>query len=318
MTTQMKMTESARSPARVGPGSRGLRSTELLHRVLRNLGEPPAAEELHIDRSDISFGNVGPGVVRIRLTVWNRGTQVSRATDLAIQAAPFGAFLPWQPLTAVAVPALAAGASIEVTTEVRQPQVRPIGSFANLPPRRLLTALLNPDEGPARTVPRHLSPRFRGRRQTGLPPDLFALVGRANTHWAGNLNVFVGGQPVERHVAQALRIYPGRTNLALFIVGCGRDAYLFQAQGEGAARTTLFDMTASSSLLVDKGGATPIRESEWIEVNGCHIMLLEMCPPAGCGQGSVEVHVTQRSTGKTAIVEFSFDAAASGPGCYVV
>ncbi len=47
-------------------------------------------------------------------------------------------------------------------------------------------------------------------------------------------------------------------------------------------------------------------------------MLLAMCPPEGCRQGNVEVHVTQRSTGKTAIVEFSFDAAAAGPGCYVV
>jgi hypothetical protein len=31
-----------------------------------------------------------------------------------------------------------------------------------------------------------------------------------------------------------------------------------------------------------------------------------------------EVHVEQRSTGKEAIVEFSLDARAAGPGCFVV
>ena len=35
-------------------------------------------------------------------------------------------------------------------------------------------------------------------------------------------------------------------------------------------------------------------------------------------RADVEVHVTQRSTRKTAVVEFSFDPRAVGPGCYVV
>jgi hypothetical protein len=295
------------------------KSTELLatvgHSARRNLGESLARGELYLDRTDISFSNVRPGDVQIRLTVRNRGAEASSPTTLAIEAAPLGAFVAWQPLTEVMVPVLASGASIEVTTEVRQQRVRPIGSFSNVPPRRLLTALLNPDEGPARTVPQGLSSFFGDQRQTGLPADLHSLMGRSNPHWAGNLNVFVGGRPVERHVARALRIYPGRTNLAMFVVGCGRDDYLLQAKGEGAAWSALFDATASSSFLNQNG---PIRQSEWIAVDGTHVMILAMCPPEGCRQGNVEVHVTQRSTGKTAIVEFSLDASAAGPGCYVV
>ena len=318
MATQMEMTKTAGSPARVGPEREELPPAELFHSALRNLREPPPREELHLDRKDISFETVRPGVLRIRLTVRNRGTQASRPTAWAIQAAPLGAFLPWQMLTTVAVPAVAPGASINVTTEVRQPHVRPLGNFANVPPRRLLTALLTPDERPADTVGQLLSWLFGGQRQTGLPPDLFELVGRANPHWAGNVNVLVGAQPVERHRARALRIYPGRTNLAMFVVGCGRDDYMLEAKGEGAAWTSLFDATASSSLLIDKDGPGPIRQSDWIPVYGPHVMLLAMCPPESCRQGNVEVHVTQRSTRKTALVEFSFDAAAAGPGCYVV
>jgi hypothetical protein len=34
--------------------------------------------------------------------------------------------------------------------------------------------------------------------------------------------------------------------------------------------------------------------------------------------GAVEVHVRQRSSSKTAVVEFTLSARAAGPGCYVL
>jgi hypothetical protein len=109
MTTQIEMTKSARSLTSVRRGRQGLRSIEVLNPALRNIGEPSAGESLHIDRNDIFFGTVRPGVVQIRLTVWNRGTQASRPTACAVEAAPLGAFLPWQSLTVLAVPAIAPG-----------------------------------------------------------------------------------------------------------------------------------------------------------------------------------------------------------------
>ena len=166
---------------------------------------------------------------------------------LAVEAAPLGAFLPWQPLTEVALPAIASGASAIVTAEVTSRRPAPLGSFANLPPRRLLTALLTPDEEPANRPASPatgvLSLLFGGRRRTDLPADLFDLLGRGNPHWAGNLNVFVGGKPVERHRARALRIYPGRANLAFFLLGSGPDAYSLRIEGDGAQWTTLLDAT---------------------------------------------------------------------------
>jgi hypothetical protein len=48
------------------------------------------------------------------------------------------------------------------------------------------------------------------------------------------------------------------------------------------------------------------------------MFLLALCPPADCTAAALEVHVTQRSTGQSAVVEFSLDPNAAGPGCYVV
>src|SRR5206468_4495614 len=63
-----------------------------------------------------------------------------------------------------------------------------------------------------------------------LAPDLWDLLGRGQPHWAGNINVFVGARPVERHLARALRVYPGRTNLVMFMVGSPAmpDAFAFE------------------------------------------------------------------------------------------
>jgi len=48
------------------------------------------------------------------------------------------------------------------------------------------------------------------------------------------------------------------------------------------------------------------------------VIMLALCPPRDCGAGSVAVHVQQRSTGRWAVVEFSLDPKAAGPGCFVV
>jgi hypothetical protein len=145
------------------------------------------------------------------------------------------------------------------------------------------------------------------------------LLGRPNVHWAGNLNVFIGDKPVERHLAQALRIFPGQTNVAYFVLGQGRDAYAFELIGAGADwNARLYDMTDRNNLVLDQRRDAPLQPKQWLEVPGMRMLLLALEPPADCRQGSVEVHVEQRSTGQTAVVEFSFDPRAAGPGCFVV
>jgi hypothetical protein len=142
---------------------------------------------------------------------------------------------------------------------------------------------------------------------------------QGNPHWAGNLNVFIGPQAVERHLAQALRVYPGRTNLAIFVVGTDRDAYSFHLAGGGATwGARLFDMTPQASLHLDLCKVSPLAEDRWIEMDGRRMLMLALVPPLDCERGTAEVHVEQRSSGRTAVVEFSLDPTAAGPGCYVV
>ena len=290
---------------------------------------------IELDRHDISFRNVARDRVSIQVVLWHRGGSMSQPTTAVLQAALFGAFVPWQPLTTVLVPALGPGQAFRFRVEAGREAPTPVGEPERVSPPQFLTALVSTGRTREASISSawgrlgRLFSRRRRRQQaraeteaTGrlaLPTDLFDLMGRSNPYWAGNLNVFVGGKPVERHLAQALRIYPGRVNLAMFIVGSGRDAYSFCLYREDARwDATLFDITGGESLVLDLRNREPVPCRQWIEVNSMRLMMLAVRPPETCRQGKVQVHVDQRSTGQTAIVEFSLDPAAAGPGCYVV
>jgi hypothetical protein len=267
---------------------------------------------LIVEREGIRFHNVDPRRVEIEITVRNIGDEVSPATDALISAAPLGAFVTWRPLAMLPVRALEPGETevLRLEVERRFPQV--LGTPPRIPPRSLLTALAQDDEQPQNS-PAGLSKPTGGRTLSLLPFDINDVFDRTNIHWAGNLNIFIGGKSVERHLAQALRIYPGKINMAFFVVGSGPDAYSFEITGVGAGWDT--KLYSPRELSVD---GPAINQGEWIVTRSREMMLLKMCPPKGCQTGTLEVHVCQRSTGARAMVEFSFDPAAAGPGCYVV
>jgi hypothetical protein len=281
---------------------------------------------LHVERTDIVFANINPDRVGIEVTVWNRGDGRSEPTLAVLQAAPLGAFVPWQPLALLPVPALEPGEPHVLRAEAVHAHPTPLGEPDRLSPRRLLTALdmgddrPRQDPKPAAGVLGAMRSQLLARPGTPtMPADLLELMGRGNPHWAGNLNVFIGRRAVERHLAQALRVYPGRTNLAMFVVGTGRDAYAFRLAGQGATwEARLFDMTGQQSLNLNPSKVSPLDQDRWIEMDGHRMLMLALVPPARCERGTVEVHVEQRSSGQTAVVEFSLDPAAAGPGCYVV
>src|SRR6476620_1759097 len=66
-------------------------------------------------------------------------------TDIEFHA-PFGAFVPWRPLTQPIIPALEPDETREVGTEVPRTRPIPLGGFSRVPPRNLLTALSSPDQ----------------------------------------------------------------------------------------------------------------------------------------------------------------------------
>jgi len=292
---------------------------------------------LHVERTDINFSSRHSGWVDIRILVRNIGMDFSEPTIAELSAAPLGAFVPWRPLATVSVPALARDESFTVETRARRPRTRPLGPPDRVPPRQLLVALgADDDEDDPATRRARVSTRVKlarmlrplntfdldpgAQEQTAgeLPDDPLELLSRRNSHWAGNLNIFIGGRAVERHLAQALRVYPGRTNTAFFMVGSGRDSYSFHLEGAASQwQASLLNLNSAASLsCTGKDWLVPL--NRWIELTGTAMMILSLVPPARCVEEKVEVHVKQRSTGETAIVEFSLDPNAAGPGCYSV
>jgi hypothetical protein len=287
------------------------------------------AAELRVERTDILFHDLPGDKVRIEVTVHNEGPGRSKPTLMRLESAPLGAFVPWQPLAVLSVPALDPGESRELSTEVTRPRPTPLGNVDEVPPKKVLTAIGSPDQPsrrPGGGLLAALKLLSRGKTEQPaiskkgvLAPDLWDLLGRAQQHWAGNINVFVGISPIERHLAKALRVYPGRTNLAMFIVGGSgkRDAYAFELLGLNADwKGTLQDVTGNKTLVANPSEKS-IQETQWVEsAGGQMMMLLAVQPPADCRTGKVEVHVTRRSCGTTAVVEFDLDPSAQGAGCY--
>ena len=270
---------------------------------------PDLRPNLQVATGDIEFWNTAPGEVVIEFTVRNHGAAGSEPTTAQVRAAPLGAFVAWRELDDVVVPALDPGE--EVTLRMRAVDETP-PPLATQPQRLTSSALLTALDLRDRRDRLEVTPRI----STILPLDPLRLLGRGSVHWAGNLNIFVGRKTTERHTARALRVYPGRTNMAMFVVGRAPDTYSFSLEGAAVAwETQLYN---SPLPFGRRHHEAPIELGGWVRINGPAVLLMAMKPPVDCLKGAVEIHVTQKSTGRTAVVEFSLDARAQGPGCYVV
>ena len=275
---------------------------------------------LRVHRSGIQFHNVSRDRVRITIEVENRGSARSQPARMHLESAPFGVFVPWQPLVTLTVPAIDPGASVRVETEALQPRPKPLADFRSALPPNLATSTAAGDERARRranpmaraAVVDLLLRALAGHRE--LPADLHDFLEDEQPHWAGNLNVWLGREPVERHLAPRLRIHPGCANLAEFCLGRRPDAYAFRLEGLGSGWPHILCDLRSAKTVAWSEEAW--REPAWNESTGMQIMLLVLRPPPHCERGLAEVHVLQRSSGKTAIVEFDLDPSASGPGCF--
>jgi hypothetical protein len=260
--------------------------------------------DLRVEREDVVFRTVRPGRLGVELTINNPGAAPTAPTSGILRSAPLGAFVPWQFLNVIEIPALSPGETTVVRSEYHYQTPRALGGLDRIPPERVLTALGlgEPDRDPRPTPP-------------DLATDLLHLLQRGSAYWAGNLNLFFPGVDVERHVAAALRVYPGRVNLAMFIIGETRDTYRFELTGDaGTWDARLFDTFLGKPIL-DGIFAPALAEGDWHHPNS-GLLLLAVQPPEDATTGAVNVHVRQRSSGREAVVEFTMDSRASGPGCY--
>ncbi len=293
------------------------RKSEIAHRF-DLLGDNDEAY-LTISRNDIEFFNIDAAEVGIEIRVTNPSSQASLPAVAVVSSAPFGAFVPWQQLVTLPVPTLMPRDTRFIRTRAVPAQPAPLGRADSVPPRKLLVALGLAGDSPGEPSRRN-ERALEKPKSSQLPADLMRLLLQETPHWAGNINVHVGNKNAERHLARALRVYPGRLNLAWFFVGGpGQDAYAFRLGGIGKTwDAKLFDMTSRESLILSPQETAVIGQDEWIQTDVTRIMLLAMQPPKNCSAGTIEVTVTRRSSGQTAIVEFSLDPAAAGRGCYVV
>jgi hypothetical protein len=287
---------------------------------------PASLLGLRADRTDISFENITPDLVRIDVRVTNEGSLPSPATEVFLESAPLGAFLDWQPLRALAVPALMPGQSTVISGTAWIPRpAEPLNNPKTVTPAQLQAAVEAPPETETAPEPETATaaPTARARRPRVLrsPPvvaaDPLAVLGRGGVYWAGNIDVLMRNKPVERHLARALRIYPGKTNAAMFFVGDRKDGYRFDLTGLASEwQAELLDMTRRPTLYPQ--GAAGVIQGQWLELHGRSVFYLLLRPPRGAERGEVQVHVTRQSDGMEAVVEFSLDSRAAGAGCYTV
>jgi hypothetical protein len=277
-----------------------------------------SAAGLRADRTDISFQNVTPDVVRVDVHVTNDGSLWSPPTEVALQSAALGAFLPWQPLMTLTVPPLAPRTSAVVSGSAWVPQPAPVARQEecwSMPPH-LLQEFAETAAREAREEAEREARRALRRPPPVVAADALALLGRGGYHWAGNIDILMRGKAAERHLARALRVYPGKTNAAMFFVGDRNDGYKFELSGDVEDwKAELLDMTHNPSL---KPGNAPVSPTgEFREFKRGTFYLL-MRPPQDAERGSVNIHVTRQSDNKEAVVEFSLDSRAAGAGCYTV
>src|SRR5205823_3458496 len=114
----------------------------------------------------------------------------------------------------------------------------------------------------------------------------------------------VGGRDVERHTAHALRVYPGRVNLAMFVVGSPgtADEYRFDLSGDGTAwNARLYSGLPGHPIAAGVTAGATVTGRKWYPAT-TGVFLLSVEPPAGAETGAVNVHVRQRSSGREAVV----------------
>lgn len=280
---------------------------------------PTSDAGLRADRTDISFQNISPDVVRVNVHVSNEGSLWSPPSQVILQSAQFGAFLTWQPLFTLSVPSLAPHTSTVVSGSAFTPQAASETKNEDelwFESPRLLQALAEEAEREAREEAERLARKEKRRAAPVLAADTFALVRRQGAHWAGNIDILMRGKQAERHVAQALRVYPGRPNAAMFFVGDRLHGYKFELSGEvDEWQAGVLAMTNHPTMNPNRAPEVPTGEFQEFTRGTFHLL---MHPPKDAERGDVSVHVTRQSDGMEAVVEFCLDSRAAGAGCYKI
>jgi hypothetical protein len=278
-----------------------------------HLTTTPCRATLDVQREDIRFGNIKPGLVWLEVEVHNRGTRASMVAPMEVRVAPFGAFVTSKTLEVLVVPSIPAGSSTIVRT-LYQDDGNGNLSRTGAAGRRGALKLdrLRRQQDPQSAL--QSSSSERGFREAvkrlleqagGTGIELVHAVLSGTARWAGNFDVHIGTAEAERHVASAIQLVPGKRNVAMFFVGRRTENFIFDLQGDAAEwNAGLFEIMGVLPL------GTPQRLSPRSMIS------LSVTPPSGTTKGLLAVGVTREETGQRALVEFGFGVDTIPPGCF--
>ncbi len=243
---------------------------------------------MRVEREDIDFRTDPAGTVHFEVTVHNDGARPSKAAAMQVGPVPLGAFHEPAGQTLVTVPPIPAGGCerlrLEFPAGAGEPGAKPDG-----------------EGSPMR-----------------LPPDLLRLQDPARWSWAGGFEVRIGQQRAARQRGREIRFTPGRANFTLFLVGSRPDEYRFDFDGDALGWCPRLHcvrpsarglMEALEGVVRANGRAGQIERVEpwtWHATDKPAWMTLSFVPPVDADRGLLEVEVTQRSTGRSGLVEFEF------------
>jgi hypothetical protein len=280
LTRVLKFASPRALPAGAVPSkgcNQGLSSHELPSPVIRREG---------IHWKD----GAGGRLLLLDLEFENPGILPTLPITASVEVAPFGVFLPWKPLTSLAVSSLPPRSRRRVTLPVEPGNA--------------------PDQPPSQGYKIQSLPRFPGWtsllnstfRAGQAPGSAERIQPFQCPHFVGNLNVFVTRRaPVERHLERAIGLRPGRENFALFVVGDGkRDRYTFSVECEEAGWALELPGIAWDRPVEITSGAVALR----------------IRPPSRAESGKISILVQRESTRQRVPVEFELEAGVSGSKCY--
>jgi hypothetical protein len=230
-----------------------------------------------LTREGITWATIAPGLVEIRIDLHNDADRPTEPAELVIETAGLGAFVPFRPMTRIAVGALEPGGRRRVQTVVGR---------AALPGQPLAL----------RSMAEALRPMLEAT------PEFIDLFHEAQ--WAGNLNVYFDRRPdraVEVHRALDLRVTAGRP--VAFMVDLPGDSVGYRVD----VRTSDLSWTAQVASLKPSAAQTmgPL-------INSFHFLIVR--PPSVAGvRGSATVEATRLRDNKIVPVEFAFETV-EGPG----
>jgi hypothetical protein len=240
----------------------------------------------------------------------NPGHTFSQPASARIDIAPFGAFVPGELLATAAVPSLPPGGAWTFRTAVASDDLPSWAARGTSPPatpprweRPSVDPAIETRKGALwswKAMPTPDTAEDGGTR--GRSRLRWRSLLRSDTHFVGNLNVFVSARrPVERHMARAVKLMAGKPNLGMFSIGDKRQAeYRFHPD------------------VCEAGWSMEIQPYPWdtpVPITRGHAVVI-IVPPAKAESGRAAIRVDRVSTGESALVEFELDVRAGGSKCW--